>query len=97
MSEANGYNLDFIVRRLLESSSLEYGWHGNPDNHTLEVTLYFGSRDPRHLFKQDKYGHAKLTMDILRFLANNSVTGHGVGQEVVDSEKSEKSEKKAPS
>jgi hypothetical protein len=70
MSAANGDNLDFTVRRLLESSSLEYGWHGSPDNHTLSVTLYFGRRDPRHLVKQDAHGHAKLTMDVLRFLAN---------------------------
>lgn len=72
MSEASVDNLDFIVRRLLESSSLEYGWHDNADNHTLNVTLYFGKRDPRHLFKQDKHGHAKLTMEILSFLADTS-------------------------
>ena len=68
--EIKAQNVNAVVRRLLEYSSVEYGWHGNPDNHTLKVTLYFGSRDPRHLVKKDAYGHAPLTMDVLEFLAN---------------------------
>jgi len=58
-----------LLEALLKRSSLAFGWHGNPSNHTLEVSLYFGSKDPQHLVHMDEHGHAKLTMEILKFLA----------------------------
>jgi len=58
-----------IVDKICKCSSLNIGWHGNPDSHTLEITLYFGKKDPREFFKPDKYGHAKVTRELLEFFA----------------------------
>jgi hypothetical protein len=66
--------LEKLIEALLERSSLDYGWHENPNNHTLKVHLYFGSRDPQHLVQMNKYSHAKLTMEVLEFLAEAKET-----------------------
>lgn len=46
-------------------TSLDPGWHGNPDNHTFDITLFFGSFDPSHHYKPDAHGHASVTREML--------------------------------
>ncbi len=47
---------------------VEEGWHGNPDNHTLSVTLFFGDFDPRPYVAYDARGHGTLTETLLEQL-----------------------------
>jgi hypothetical protein len=56
-----------IVDRLCTHASLENGWRGNPENRTVTVTLYFGSRDPIGLVKEDAHGNAKPTRELFEF------------------------------
>jgi hypothetical protein len=47
---------------LFSNSTVELGWHGNPENHTLNVALFFGSFDPQHLVRPNAHGHATLEL-----------------------------------
>ena len=44
-----------------KSMTVEYGWHENPENHTLDAALFFGGTDPRHFIEWDAHGHGTLS------------------------------------
>jgi len=62
MSEITDKN---IVDALCVGATIKGGWHGNPRYHLLDVTLYFGDKDPRALFTTDAHGNAMITRDLL--------------------------------
>lgn len=51
----------FIASR----NSCEVRYAENSENNSIDVTLYLGSFNPMPYFKQDAYGHARLTVELI--------------------------------
>jgi len=67
--DIDGEKAKKIIQALIRRSNVEHGWRDNPRNYTLNVTLFFGSKDPINLVKLDEgSGTGPLTLEILEAL-----------------------------
>jgi len=61
-----------LLNALRTRMTVEHGWHGNPENHTLSATLFFGNFDPRPFITWDAHGHGTISDELIAQLAKET-------------------------